>query len=80
MIGIVALLMAVTISTTAFGQALAQGPLPPGRPAGVRRAMSENTEGIVLAGMLAVGLGICAVAVAGAGKSSNAMVTTSTSR
>jgi hypothetical protein len=54
-------------------------PLPPGKPAGVRNAMSEHSEGILLMGIVAVGAGVTALLVANAVKGSSSTATTSTS-
>ena len=54
-------------------------PLPPGKPAGVRQAMSEHGEGVLLIGIVAVGTGVTALLVANAVKGPSSTATTSTS-
>ncbi len=70
-------LLFFSLVTNAFGQT--DGPLPPGKPAGVHQAVLQSTEDTILIGMLVLGAGACVIAVAEGSKGSSTSVATSTS-
>jgi hypothetical protein len=74
---IVALGLAFLIaSTPSFAQS--NGPLPPGKPAGVKAAFSKTTENYILGGMVILGFAIGAV-LADRAKAPSTSAATSTS-
>jgi hypothetical protein len=68
-------LLAVFFSTDVFAQT--DSPLPPGKPAGVHQAVQQSTENAILIGLAAAGVGLTAILVASALKSSSSTTATS---
>jgi hypothetical protein len=64
-------LLAVFLSTDVF----AQTDLPPGKPAGVHQAVQQSTENAILIGLGVAGVGLTAILVANALKSSSSSTT-----
>jgi hypothetical protein len=67
-------LLAVSFSTDVFAQT--DSPLPPGKPAGVHQAVQQSTENAILIGLGVAGIGLTAILVADALKSSSSSTTT----
>jgi len=66
-------LLAVFLSTDVFAQT--DSPLPPGKPAGVHQAVAQSTETAILIGIGVAGVGLTAILVANALKSSPSSAT-----
>jgi hypothetical protein len=71
-------LLAVSLSTNVFAQTvppLPDSPLSPGKPAGVHQAVQQSTETAILIGVGVAGIGLTALLVANALKSSPSSTT-----
>jgi hypothetical protein len=66
-------LLIASLGTNAFAQT--DSPLPPGKPAGVHQAVKQSTENAILIGLAVAGVGLTAILVANALKSSSTSAT-----
>jgi hypothetical protein len=66
--------VALSLGTDAVAQT--DSPLPPGKPAGVHQAVQQSTENAILIGLGVAGVGLTAILVANALKSSSSSATT----
>jgi hypothetical protein len=72
-------LLIASSGTNAFaetGAPLPDSPLSPGKPAGVHQAVAQSTETAILIGIGVAGVGLTAILVANALKSSSTSATT----